>query len=83
METGNGSRDPYDIFWLLGGLIVAPVLAWWAWSDRFVIWAFRLKAVELELLTAIGLGSAETVELADALRGALSAPARISFDAWD
>ncbi|MCP5451338.1 MAG: hypothetical protein H6972_12490 [Gammaproteobacteria bacterium] len=82
METGNGSRDPYDIFWLLGGLIVAPVLAWWAWSDRFVIWAFRLKAVELELLTAIGLGSAETVELADALRGALSAPAQISFDAW-
>lgn len=82
MEVGGSPRDPYDEFWLLGALAVAPVLAWWAWSAPIVTGMFRLKLVELALIEAVGLGSARTAALASTLHEALAAPARISFDAF-
>jgi intracellular multiplication protein IcmP len=81
METGGGPRDPYDGFWLFGAILGAPMLVWWAWSDQIVLWIVQIKLVELWLIDAAGLGSAWTAELAGALRGALTAPEQISFDA--
>ena len=60
--------------------ILAPVVAWWLWSEAFVVGAFRLKLAELGLLQRL-VFTTPTAELAAALRGALTAPDRIGFDA--
>lgn len=78
----QGSRDPMDGLWIGILVILAPVAAWWWWSDAFVIGVFRLKLAELALLQWLGVHDAATVELAAALRGALTAPDRIRFDAF-
>lgn len=78
----GGARDPYDVFWTFGLMIAAPFMAWWVWSDVGVFWAFRVKLGELWLIETLGLGSAWTAELAGALRGALTAPEKISFETF-
>ncbi len=75
----SGPRNPLDDLWLAVLLLAAPFVAWWAWSDHFVSWAFQLKLAELRLLHTLGLGSADTLELTGALQGALTAPERIDF----
>jgi len=78
----DGSRNTSDELWMIAAVIVAPLLMWWAWSDRFVVWAFQLKLAQLKLLHALGSGTADRAELAAALRGALTAPHRIDFDTF-
>ena len=41
-------RDPFDGLWMAALLMAAPLVAWWAWSDVWVTWAFQLKRVELK-----------------------------------
>ena len=79
----GGPRPSSDELWVAVAVIVAPLLAWWAWSDRFVVLAFQLKLVELQWLHALGWGTADRAELAAALRGALTAPERIDFDTFE
>ena len=78
----QGPRDPMDGLWIGILVILAPVAAWWWWSDAFVIGVFRLNLAELALLQWLGVHDAATTELAAALRGALTAPDRIHFDAF-
>ena len=78
----HGPRDPMDGLWMGILAILAPVVAWWLWSEAFVIGAFRLKLAELALLQRLGVHDAATATLATALRGALTAPDRIGFDAF-
>ena len=46
----HGPRDPMDGLWMGVLAILAPVVAWWLWSEAFVVGAFRLKLAELALL---------------------------------
>lgn len=78
----GGPRDPLDGLWIAVLLMVAPLVAWGAWSDRIVTWVFHLKLAELKLLDALGGGTAAHPPLADALRGALTAPEQITWDAF-
>lgn len=79
----NGEpRNSSDELLIFGALAVAPLLAWWAWSDLLVSWMFQLKLAELRGLRALGFASAYSAELAAALRGALSAPDKIDFDTF-
>jgi intracellular multiplication protein IcmP len=75
-------RDPFDGLWMAALLMAAPLVAWWAWSEVWVTWAFQLKRVELKLLHALGLGTAQTADLSTALQSALTAPDKIAFDAF-
>ena len=75
-------RDPFDGLWMAALLMAAPLVAWWAWSEVWVTWAFQLKRVELKLLHALGLGTAQTADLSTALQSALTAPDKITFDAF-
>ncbi len=78
----HGPRDPMDGLWMGVLAILAPVVAWWLWSEAFVGWVFHLKLVQLGLLQRLGVHDAQTAELTAALRGALTAPDRIGFDAF-
>lgn len=78
----HGPRDPLDGLWLLALAILAPVAVWWLWSEVLVGWGFRLKLAELALLQRFGVHGALIAELAAALQGALTAPDRITFDAF-
>jgi intracellular multiplication protein IcmP len=78
----GGPRGSTDDLWIAVAVVVAPLLAWWAWSDRIVAWAFHLKLAELRGLHALGFGAAASAELAAALRGALTAPDQIDFDTF-
>lgn len=78
----DGPRDSADDFWIILAVAAAPALAWWLWSDRIVAGLLSLKLAELRGLHALGLGTAATAELAAALRGALTAPDRIGFEAF-
>ena len=77
----HGPRDPMDGLWMGVLAFLAPVAAWWLWSEAFVGWVFHLKLVQLGLLQRLGVQDAQTAELTAALRGALTAPDRIGFDA--
>ena len=70
----GGPRNSTDDLWIVVAVVVAPLLAWWAWSDQMVAGLFRLKLAELQGLHALGFGAAASAELAAALRGALTAP---------
>lgn len=76
----GGPRSSTDDLWIAVAVVVAPLLAWWAWSDQIVAGLFRLKLAELRGLHALGFGTAASAELAAALRGALTAPDQIDFD---
>ena len=78
----GGPRNSTDDLWIVVAVVVAPLLAWWAWSDQMVAGLFRLKLAELQGLHALGFGAAASAELAAALRGALTAPDRIDFDTF-
>lgn len=78
----GGPRNSTDDLWIVVAVAVAPLLAWWAWSDQMVAGLFRLKLAELQGLHALGFGAAASAELAAALRGALTAPDRIDFDTF-
>jgi len=78
----GGPRSSTDDLWIAVAVVVAPLLAWWAWSDSIVAGLFRLKLAELRGLHALGFGTAASAELAAALRGALTAPDKIDFDTF-
>lgn len=78
----GGPRHSSDDFWMIVAATVAPLLAWWVWSDQIVAGLFRLKLAELRGLHALGFGTAASAELTVALRGALTAPDQISFDTF-
>jgi len=78
----GGPRSSTDDLWIAVAVVVAPLLAWWAWSDQIVAGLFRLKLAELRGLHALGFGTAASAELAAALRGALTAPDQIDFDTF-
>ena len=78
----GGPRSSTDDLWIAVAVVVAPLLAWWAWSDQIVAGLFRLKLAELRGLHALGFGAAASAELAAALRGALTAPDQIDFDTF-
>lgn len=78
----DGPRNSDDDFWIILAVAVAPALAWWIWSDQIVVGLLSLKLAELRGLHALGLGTAAGAELAAALRGALTAPDKIGFEAF-
>lgn len=80
MEGKSG--DPFELFWALALAAAAAAAVWWLWSAELVHWVFHLKLAELKAAVALGSGDATAAELAAALRGALTAPDRISFDAF-
>lgn len=78
----SGPRDPLDGLWLAVLLIAVPLVVWGIWSDHIVTGVFHLKLAELELLAALGDETVATAELAGALHGALTAPEKITWDAF-
>lgn len=78
----SGPRDFADSLWLGAAALAAPLLVWWLWGDHLVAWIFHFKLVQLRLLHTLGLGDAGSAELAAALRGALLAPDRVSFETF-
>ena len=54
----HGPRDPMDGLWIGILAILAPVVAWWLWSEAFVGWVFHLKLAQLGLLQRLGVQDA-------------------------
>ncbi|MEE4376140.1 MAG: hypothetical protein V2J55_01325 [Candidatus Competibacteraceae bacterium] len=78
----DNPRDPYDEIFIIAVLLLAPFVLWWLCSDVLVMGMFRLKLAQLWLVEAVWGSDTERVELARALRGALTAPDQISFTAF-